>query len=97
MEHLASGSIAGLISRAITHPLERLRILQQLNDPVFVNLKTHEAIKKMYRLEGIRGLWKANMVNSCMSAPFSAFEFYFYEFFKNTLFANVTKEQMSLE
>ena len=40
----------------------------------------------MYRTEGVRGLWKSNVLNCCMAAPFSAFEFFFYEFYKNNLY-----------
>lgn len=42
----------------------------------------------MYRTEGVRGLWKSNVLNCWLAAPFSAFEFFFYEFFKNNLFGN---------
>lgn len=40
----------------------------------------------MYSREGIRGLFKGNMITCAGTAPFTAFEFYMYDFFKNNLF-----------
>ena len=40
----------------------------------------------MYKQEGIRGYFKGNGTNIVRVAPFSAFEFFFYEFFKHALF-----------
>jgi len=42
----------------------------------------------MYTIEGWRGFFKGNGVNIVKIAPFSAFEFFFYELFKHTLFPN---------
>jgi len=40
----------------------------------------------MYQIEGWRGFFKGNGTNIVRVAPFSAFEFFFYEFYKHTLF-----------
>jgi solute carrier family 25 phosphate transporter 23/24/25/41 len=37
----------------------------------------------MYKEEGWRGFFKGNGVNIVKIAPFSALEFFFYEFFKH--------------
>ena len=84
--HLLTGSIAGTLSRSITHPLERLRIMQQVGDVNYVNRGAISSFVHMYRTEGVRGLWKSNVLNCALAAPFSAFEFFFYEFYKNILF-----------
>ncbi len=47
-----------------------------------------QAFKYMYTNEGWKGFFKGNGVNIVKIAPFSAFEFFFYEFFKHTLFPN---------
>ena len=47
-----------------------------------------QAFKFMYTNEGWRGFFKGNGVNIVKIAPFSAFEFFFYELFKHTLFPN---------
>ena len=40
----------------------------------------------MYEKEGVKGFFKGNGVNVVRIAPFSAFQFFFYEFFKHTLY-----------
>ena len=40
----------------------------------------------MWKVEGWRGFFKGNGVNIVKIAPFSAFEFYFYELFKQVLY-----------
>lgn len=40
----------------------------------------------MYKYEGIKGFFKGNGVNIIRIAPFSAFEFFFYELYKHTFF-----------
>lgn len=47
-----------------------------------------EAFKFMWRVEGMKGFFKGNGVNVVKIAPFSAFEFYFYEVYKKYLFNN---------
>lgn len=44
----------------------------------------------MWRNEGVYGFFKGNGVNIVRIAPFSAFEFFFYDFYKNLLFSEGT-------
>ena len=41
----------------------------------------------MWKNEGVYGFFKGNGVNVLRIAPFSAFEFFFYEVYKNLLFS----------
>ena len=43
----------------------------------------------MYSTEGMKGFFKGNGTNIVKIAPFSAFEFFFYELFKNALCPHV--------
>lgn len=43
----------------------------------------------MWQKEGIYGLLKGNGVNVVRIAPFSAFEFFFYDLYKSYLFGGV--------
>jgi solute carrier family 25 phosphate transporter 23/24/25/41 len=45
-----------------------------------------QAFKYMWKVEGWKGFFKGNGVNIVKIAPFSAFEFYFYELFKHSFF-----------
>ena len=85
VDKLISGSVAGIISRTLTHPLERLRILQQTGN-AFGQKGIVSSIKHMYRHEGITGLFRGNGVNVMVQAPFTALEFYFYDKYTNNLF-----------
>ena len=48
----------------------------------------------MYRQEGVYGFFKGNGVNVARIAPFSAFEFFFYEFYKANLFSGDSTSNM---
>lgn len=48
----------------------------------------------MYRTEGVKGLFRGNLVNCCGGVPFNAFEFFFYELFKNNLFPGMEREDL---
>ena len=74
------------MSRTATSPLERLRILQQTNAAGYKGLGTLGSLSYMYKTEGFVGFFKGNGATVAKIAPFSAFEFYFYEVFKNNLY-----------
>ena len=49
----------------------------------------------MYKMEGFPGFFKGNGATIAKIAPFSAFEFYFYELFKNNLYPGKEKKDFS--
>ena len=51
----------------------------------------------MYRKEGILGLFKGNVINCIGAAPFTALEFYLYEFFKNNLWPDIEYNDLTLK
>ena len=51
----------------------------------------------MYQKEGVKGLFKGNMINCIGAAPFTALEFYLYEFFKNNLWPNIEYTDLTLK
>lgn len=87
--HLITGGLAGAISRTATSPLERLRILQQTASVAYKGKGTIGSLSYMYKSEGMYGFFKGNGATVCKIAPFSAFEFYFYEIFKTNLYPNI--------
>ena len=50
----------------------------------------------MQRKEGVIGLFKGNSINCLGAAPFTALEFYLYEFFKNNLWPEVQYQDLTL-
>ena len=81
-------AISGSISRTVTNPLERLKVLKQVSVGEYKGLSTAQSFMYMWRNEGVYGFFKGNGVNIVRIAPFSAFEFYFYEVYKSKLFGD---------
>ncbi|KAN0027800.1 hypothetical protein ACTFIV_009624 [Dictyostelium citrinum] len=80
-----SGLIAGIASRTLTAPLERIKILNQveviLKDGTKYN-RIIPAFKVIIKEEGIVGLFRGNLVNIIKAGPQSAIRFYSYGAFK---------------
>lgn len=61
-------------------------MLKQVSVSEYNGLSTYQSFQYMWRNEGFYGFLKGNGVNVVRIAPFSAFEFYFYELYKGKLF-----------
>lgn len=83
------------MSRTVTNPLERLKMLKQLKVPEYVNLSVSRSFKYMWKHEGMYGFFKGNGVNVARIAPFSAFEFFFYDLYKMQFFGGQNASKMS--
>lgn len=76
------------MSRTLTNPLERLKILRQCASAEYAGLNVSQSFVFMWKHEGLRGFFKGNGTNMIRVAPFSAFEFFFYEFYKKFFFSH---------
>ncbi|XP_073023041.1 mitochondrial adenine nucleotide transporter ADNT1-like [Primulina eburnea] len=77
---LIAGGVAGGVSRTAVAPLERLKILLQVQNPH--NIKycgTIQGLKYIWRTEGFRGMFKGNGTNCARIVPNSAVKFFSYE------------------
>ncbi|CED82852.1 Mitochondrial solute carrier protein [Phaffia rhodozyma] len=91
MEYFIAGGLAGATSRTVVSPLERLKIIMQVQSAhtgqpykgVFASLV------KMYREEGFRGYMKGNGINCLRIMPYSAVQFSTYETLKVLLATDV--------
>ncbi|KAK5583412.1 hypothetical protein RB653_005005 [Dictyostelium firmibasis] len=80
-----SGLIAGIASRTLTAPLERIKILNQVEVIIKDGVKYNRiipAFKVIIKEEGIVGLFRGNLVNIIKAGPQSAIRFYSYGAFK---------------
>jgi solute carrier family 25 phosphate transporter 23/24/25/41 len=85
--NLIAGGIAGAMSRTLTAPLERLKILYQVNyrcnklkpPSIFTGLK------EVYNTDGFRGLFRGNLMNVIKATPDTAIKLYMFEKIKNKL------------
>ncbi|GFZ01488.1 adenine nucleotide transporter 1 [Actinidia rufa] len=69
-----------LLSRTAVAPLERLKILLQVQNPHSIKYSgTVQGLKYIWRTEGFRGLFKGNGTNCARIVPNSAVKFFSYE------------------
>ncbi|CAK9143196.1 unnamed protein product [Ilex paraguariensis] len=77
---LFAGGVAGGVSRTAVAPLERLKILLQVQNPHNIKYSgTVQGLKYIWRTEGFRGLFKGNGTNCARIVPNSAVKFFSYE------------------
>ena len=78
--NIVIGGVAGVVSRTATAPLELYKIQRQSTHIVETSLY------KVYKDEGIRGLWKGNGVNSLRLFPHIGINFSIYSMCKTASF-----------
>ncbi|RMX43096.1 hypothetical protein pdam_00006842 [Pocillopora damicornis] len=85
VKHVVSGGVAGALSRTCVSPLERVKILLQIQvkDPKFSGVGA--TLIKIGREEGLKGYFKGNGTNVLRIIPYSAVQFASYEEFKKLL------------
>ncbi|MCL7045762.1 hypothetical protein MKW94_027563 [Papaver nudicaule] len=77
---LVAGGVAGGVSRTAVAPLERLKILLQVQNPHSIKYNgTIQGLRYIWNTEGFRGLFKGNGTNCARIVPNSAVKFYSYE------------------
>lgn len=79
---LSAGAFAGALSRTVTSPLERLKVLKQVQSHNTKYDGIVSALVRMYKEEGIRSYWKGNGTNVARIAPFSAIQFVSFDIYK---------------
>lgn len=79
-----AGGVAGAVSRTVVSPLERLKILFQIQSVGREEYKMSvgKGLAKMWRDEGWRGFMRGNGTNCIRIVPYSAVQFGSYGFYK---------------
>src|SRR5277367_4830559 len=90
-----AGGAAGAVSRTIVSPLERMKILFQIQGPGTASYTgVWSTLTKMWREEGWRGFMRGNGTNCIRIIPYSACQFAAYTTYKRVITtpANLTPE-----
>lgn len=79
-----AGGVAGAVSRTVVSPLERLKILFQIQSAgrTGYKLPIGQGLMKMWRDEGWRGFMRGNGANCIRIIPYSAVQFASYNFYR---------------
>lgn len=79
-----AGGVAGAVSRTVVSPLERLKILLQVQTGAHTEYKMSigKALAKIWREEGFRGMMAGNGTNCVRIVPYSAVQFGSYNIYK---------------
>ncbi|KAJ4837611.1 anaphase-promoting complex subunit 2 [Turnera subulata] len=81
-KYFIAGGIAGAASRTATAPLDRLKVVLQVQT---TRASLVPAINKIWKAEGFLGFFRGNGLNVVKVAPESAIKFYTYEMLKNVI------------
>ncbi|KAL5700561.1 anaphase-promoting complex subunit 2 [Ranunculus cassubicifolius] len=81
-KYLIAGGIAGAASRTATAPLDRLKVILQVQT---THARILPAIKTIFKEGGVLGFFRGNGLNVVKVAPESAIRFYTYEMLKGLI------------
>lgn len=78
------GGVAGAVSRTVVSPLERIKILFQIQSAGrnAYKMSVGKALGKIWREEGFKGFMRGNGTNCIRIVPYSAVQFGSYNFYK---------------
>ncbi|KAG2186534.1 hypothetical protein INT44_002758 [Umbelopsis vinacea] len=86
IKHLIAGGVAGAVSRTAVSPMERMKILFQVQGPEPAAYQgIVPTLTKMWKEEGMMGFLRGNGTNVVRIIPYSATQFAAYEQFKTML------------
>jgi solute carrier family 25 (mitochondrial phosphate transporter), member 23/24/25/41 len=85
------GGVAGAVSRTVVSPLERLKILYQVQSAGRNEYKMSvgRALVKMWQEEGWRGFMRGNGTNCIRIVPYSAVQFGSYNLYKRVCYSSL--------
>ncbi|KAJ0962528.1 hypothetical protein J5N97_027650 [Dioscorea zingiberensis] len=84
----SAGAMAGALSKTVTAPLDRVKLLMQthgLRASGSKGIGFLEAIALIHKEEGIKGYWKGNLPQVIRIIPYSAVQLFAYETYKKLL------------
>jgi solute carrier family 25 phosphate transporter 23/24/25/41 len=83
-----TGGLAGVVSRTITAPIDRLKVISQAAVPGEPRKGMFRMTYKIWKEDGFKGFFRGNAVNCVKIAPETGSKFYFFDLFKKNLSAD---------
>eukprot|EP00546_Thalassionema_frauenfeldii_P006470 CAMPEP_0178928642 /NCGR_PEP_ID=MMETSP0786-20121207/20039_1 /TAXON_ID=186022 /ORGANISM="Thalassionema frauenfeldii, Strain CCMP 1798" /LENGTH=317 /DNA_ID=CAMNT_0020604573 /DNA_START=210 /DNA_END=1163 /DNA_ORIENTATION=- len=80
-----SGAFAGGLARTIVAPIERIKLLMQLQSSLpqeYMNKNSWQIASNIYLTQGVRAFWKGNWANLWNQAGISGLNFFFMDYYK---------------
>lgn len=81
-KQLLCGGIAGCVAKTSIAPLERVKILFQVNSPNYPYTGVMSTLTRILTREGLNGLYKGNMSSIARVFPYAAIQFASFDFYK---------------
>ncbi|KAL0342209.1 UNVERIFIED_CONTAM: Calcium-dependent mitochondrial ATP-magnesium/phosphate carrier protein 2 [Sesamum calycinum] len=81
-KYLIAGGVAGAASRTVTAPLDRLKVILQVQT---THASIGSAVQNIWKEGGLLGFFRGNGINVLKVAPESAIKFYTYEMLKGAI------------
>ncbi|EFJ15313.1 hypothetical protein SELMODRAFT_118883 [Selaginella moellendorffii] len=92
--YFIAGGVAGAVSRTATAPLDRLKVILQVQTERRARPNLFQGLKQIYTEGGMAGFYVGNGINVLKVAPESAVKFYAFEMLKEVA-AKIQGEQKS--
>lgn len=86
------GGTAGIISRTVTSPFERLKILRQIYPDKYKNYNLFQSFRYMRSTEGFKGYFKGNYTNCLRIFPQQAVNYSIFNFTNDKLSNKLDKK-----
>ncbi|VDD82680.1 unnamed protein product [Mesocestoides corti] len=84
-----AGFTAGCVSRTLTAPIDRLKVLRQAAVPDIAGQNMYRSFRTLVADGGLQSLWRGNGVNVLKNGPETALRFGFHGKLKDLLFPGV--------
>lgn len=94
-KYLIAGGVAGAISRTATAPLDRLKVLLQVQTEAPTKRGVIGGLKLMYQEGGVLAFFRGNGINILKVAPESAIKFYAFENMKELVVGSDSNGKMN--
>ena len=77
------GGVAGIVSRTVTAPFERLKMLRQNYPKKYCHSSIYQSFRVIHQSEGLWSLFNGNLVNSIRIFPQNAIQYGIFQYSKN--------------